>query len=115
MGLITWVIAIIALILGASALYFQVSSPKVIDFQQCTIVSTTSGNTPAQTSCKDLCNNKRCVIGLTKFSENIIINGTPPEFNSQESLISCSEIAPYGEIRDTFKIENHGVSCVCCS
>ena len=116
MGAALWTITIITLILSVTAIFLQVTSPKQIDFQQCTIVSTTSGDAPARTSCNEVCNNKKCIIGLSKFSEAITItNGTFPELNSQESLVSCSETVGYGQVQDAFKIENYATSCVCCS
>ena len=115
MGLITWVIAVVALLLGASALYLQISGPEPIDFQQCTIVNSGSSGSPSQTTCNQLCGQNSCVLGLHKFSELITIDDTKPELNSQESLISCNENAVYGTLQENDEIETYSLGCVCCS
>ncbi|KKP91773.1 MAG: hypothetical protein UR98_C0040G0035 [Parcubacteria group bacterium GW2011_GWA1_36_12] len=81
MGVIMWIIAVFALILSITAIFLQAYSPAPIDFQQCTIMSTTSGNPPAQTTCNDICGQKTCLFGLSKFSETLTIPNTQPEMN----------------------------------
>ena len=121
MGLITWMIAVVALILGAGALYIQVSGPDAIDFSQCTIVNSGSSTTVAQTTCNALCGQKKCVMGLQSRTQQnmapISVGGqeiTDFDTNSQENLIACDELAGYGSVAGTNEIESAHVNCICC-
>jgi len=112
MGLITWVIAVLALMLGGLALFLQISAPEPIDFQQCTIVNSGSGGSPTQTTCNQLCGEKTCLFGLISSSQNHIPTS---DLNSHESLVSCTETTAYGTVQDENGFQGANIACVCCS
>ena len=113
--MITGAVAVVALLIGRAALFLQLSAPEAIDFQQCTILSTTSRNPPAQTICNDICGQKTGLFGLSKFSETLAIPNTQLELNSQESFASCSQTIGYGTAQNEFSTDSYSTSCVYCN
>tara|TARA_Y100000034_G_C6888779_1_gene408497 strand:- start:1419 stop:1760 length:342 start_codon:yes stop_codon:yes gene_type:complete len=112
MGMMSFVLAIIAILIAGAALGIQLTSTD-FDPGQCNVVYGNSATIQTQT-CDQLCNQNQCLFGLRKFYESSSTQDHPLELVSQESIISCDEELRVGSFPEPDGSESYSLGCVCC-
>jgi len=125
MGMISLILAIIAILIAGFAMFQNMSqnsaiqeiSEKQIDFDQCKVVHTAL-NDPKTTSCDQVCGSqKQCIVAYEKDRAS---EENSPIITTQDTLVDCNEEINVGIFEDDEgpdepnTIRRFSLTCICC-
>jgi hypothetical protein len=116
MGMITFILAIVAILL-AGFVFFSDLAESEVDLTRCDVVYTAL-NDPKTTSCDEVCGSQRqCIVA---YEKNRASKENSPLIQTQDSLIECNQQINVGILEENEgpdepnTIHRNSLDCVCC-
>jgi hypothetical protein len=112
MGMFSFVLSIVAILLAGAAIGMQLTSTE-FDPNSCSALNSGTPSTLTTKSCNEICGSKQCLSGLARHHESINI-GEAIEQIAQSNLVSCDEQVAVGTSIETKETETQSLDCICC-
>jgi hypothetical protein len=113
MGMFSFVLSVVAILIAGAAFGLQLTSSD-FDPNSCTILNSGSSGAITPKSCDEICGQKQCLSGLSKFIETQNPIDQIPTTTHQSSFVSCNEQVGVGTLIELDESESQSLSCICC-